>query len=218
MLKHIVCLANSYKNGGRCIAGIEIQKKDGRITIVKNIDGSPKWIRPIVGNGDDGVPESMVKQFSVLDILEIEITQQIPTGMHSENVIFTSIAKIGGIRCNKKNLSLLCDTTHPLIFGNRGKAVASEVFNKGGYSLMFIKPDNPVIQTQHDEYGHEKYRIQFTYRNNRYDLPLTDAKYMHMLQNHNVKGGDLYFTLSLGVKYEDFHYKLIAGVIELVEQ
>lgn len=217
MLKYIICLANSYKNGGRCIAGIEIQKKDGRITIVKNIDGSPKWVRPIIGNGDEGIPENMVKSFSVLDILEIEITQHAPVGMHSENVIFTSIVKKGNIRCEKRNLSLLCDTTHQLIFGNRGKAVAGEVFNNGGYSLMFIKPDNPVIQTQQDEYGHEKYRIQFTYRNNNYDLPLTDVKYIHMLQNRNIKGGDLYFTLSLGVKHGDFHYKLIAGVIAVSE-
>ena len=215
MKKYIICLANSYKNGGRCIAGVEIQKKDGRINIVKNANGTPKWIRPIVGNGNDGVPENLAQSFSMLDILEIEVVQNAPEGMHSENAIFTSVKKIERVACTENNISLLCDTIHPLIFDNKGKAVASEVFDQGGYSLMFIKPENPVLQTQVDEYGHEKYRFQFTYRNNGYDLPLTDAKYIHLLQNRNVKGGELYFTLSLGVKYGDFHYKLISRVIEL---
>lgn len=89
MKKYIICLANSYKNGGRCIAGVEIQKNDDRINIVKNVNGAPKWIRPILGNGNDGVPENLAQSFSMLDLLEIEIVQNAPDGMHSENAIFT---------------------------------------------------------------------------------------------------------------------------------
>ena len=31
MDKYILCLANSYKHGGRCIAGVEIKLKNGTL-------------------------------------------------------------------------------------------------------------------------------------------------------------------------------------------
>ena len=43
MCTRFVCLANSYKEGGRCIAGIELDENDEPIMV----DGHPKWIRPV---------------------------------------------------------------------------------------------------------------------------------------------------------------------------
>ena len=43
MDKLILCLANSYKHGGRCIAGIEVSLKEGRISIKKSSYGIPIW-------------------------------------------------------------------------------------------------------------------------------------------------------------------------------
>ena len=47
MKKHFICLANSFKYAGRCLGGIEIEMKDNKYTIVRNENGTPKWIRPI---------------------------------------------------------------------------------------------------------------------------------------------------------------------------
>ena len=41
MDKFILCLANSYKHGGRCIAGVEVELKDGVLSIVKSHYGVP---------------------------------------------------------------------------------------------------------------------------------------------------------------------------------
>ena len=57
MEKQIICMGNSYKNGGRCLAGIEIQNTASGVSIVKNNYGLPKWIRPVMANGDNGLPE-----------------------------------------------------------------------------------------------------------------------------------------------------------------
>lgn len=220
MEKKFICMANSYKNGGRCLAGIEIEQNGSTFSVVRNSDGTPKWLRPIMNNGDNGLPESLVGNFIVLDIIQIDVTSFSPNGSHSENVHFSSIRKIGRIGCNENNLACLCDTKHTVIFFNRGKAVPGEVFEGGNYSLMLIKPENPYIQVQYDDYGHEKYRIQFTHNGNQYDFPLTDPDYINLLQN-GVKSsgtrvtGDLYFALSLGVGFNDWHYKLVAGVIDL---
>ena len=121
---------------------------------------------------------------------------------------------------NEKILNSLCDTYHSLIFGNRGKAVPDEVFENGGYSLMFIRPEQPVISKKIEDDGREKYRIGFTHKGTRYDFPLTDISYIKELRsNQKACGekntGDLYLTLSLGVNFCDWHYKLVAGVVDL---
>lgn len=213
--KLIICMGNSYKNGGRCLAGIEVKKTNNGYSVVKDNAGSPKWIRPVMANDHHGIPESMVKAFGMLDVLEVNISNEVPVGAHSENVHFCNINKVG--RYNGSLLSL-CDEGHSLIFGNRGKAVSEEVFSTGGYSLMFVKPTDLFIESQQNDYGHEKYRIQFTYMGNRYDFPLTDPEYISLLQRGQRECGnrkdELYLTLSLGVNFNDWHYKLVAGVVE----
>ena len=47
MDKLILCLANSYKHGGRCIAGIEVSLQEGQLSINKSSYGIPIWIRPV---------------------------------------------------------------------------------------------------------------------------------------------------------------------------
>ena len=220
MEKKFICMGNSYKNGGRCLAGIEIEQNGSSVSVVRNSDGTPKWIRPVMSNGDHGLPEHLVGSFSVLDIIQVNVSSNSPVGSHSENVLFSSIRKVGRLGLDEKNLVPLCDNSHSVIFFNRGKAVPGEVFENGDYSLMFIKPENPMIQVQYDDYGHEKYRIQFSYKGNLYDFPLTDPEYINLLQNGTRPSGlratgDLYFTLSLGVCFNDWHYKLVAGVIDL---
>lgn len=220
MEKKFICMGNSYKNGGRCLAGIEIEQNGSSVNIVRNSDGTPKWIRPVMSNGDHGLPECLVGSFTVLDIIEVNVSSNSPVGSHSENVHFSSMKKIGKLGLRESNLVHLCDTKHSVIFFNRGKAVPGEVFENGDYSLMFIKPENPEIQVQYDDYGHEKYRIHFSHNGNQYDFPLTDPDYINLLQNGlrpcgTRKTGELYFTLSLGVCFNDWHYKLVAGVIDL---
>lgn len=213
--KLIICMGNSYKNGGRCLAGIEVKKTSNGYSVVKDNAGSPKWIRPVMANDHHGIPESLVKAFGMLDVLEVDISNEVPVGAHSENVHFCNINKVG--RYNGSLLSL-CDEGHSLIFGNRGKAVSEEVFSTGGYSLMFVKPTDLFIESQQNDYGHEKYRLQFTYMGNRYDFPLTDPEYISLLQRGQRECGnrkdELYLTLSLGVNFNDWHYKLVAGVVE----
>lgn len=56
MDKYILCLANSYKHGGRCIAGIEVTINNGTYTIVRDANGVPKWLRPISHSAAGEVP------------------------------------------------------------------------------------------------------------------------------------------------------------------
>ena len=47
MDKFFVCLANSYKHGGRCIAGVEVEWREDRWRIVRDERQMPRWVRPV---------------------------------------------------------------------------------------------------------------------------------------------------------------------------
>lgn len=214
--RSIICMGNSYKNGGRCLAGIEVEKTFGVYSIVTNRDGSPKWLRPVMINDCLGIPEHLVGTFGLFDILDVDVIGIAPTGAQNENVYFRSIVKIGHYN---GGLNSLCDNSHSLIFGNKGKAVAADDFCDVGYSLMIIKPQDLYIESQ-DGGGYEKFRMQFTYKGIRYDFPLTDPVYIRKLRNRTCSRGDrsgdeVFLTLSLGVCFNEWHYKLVAGVFDM---
>ena len=73
MDKIFICLANSFKYGGRCIAGIEINvTADNHWQIIHNADGSPHWIRPIAKDTDYGeIPEGEAIYIKLLSVVKL---------------------------------------------------------------------------------------------------------------------------------------------------
>ena len=77
--KTILCLANSRRPGGRCIAGKEV---------VDDVVGS--WVRPIRNVESEAIPEKDRRYEDgtyarVLDIIEIEFKEHLPDGHQTEN-------------------------------------------------------------------------------------------------------------------------------------
>ena len=105
-----------------------------------------------------------------------------------------------------------------MVYASVVQAVKEAIQRSQARTLHIMNDE--VITMQYDDYGHEKYRIQFSYNGTQYDFPLTDTRYIHALRSR-IKNcgqrntGDLYLTLSLGVNHYDWHYKLVAGVIDL---
>ena len=146
----MLCLANSYKCGGRCIAGIQLNKlQKGHFTIVRdpNTKG-PKWVRPISHHNDTGeIPNQEAWGIPVLSIIEITNPQPHPSTSHSEDIYYEKLICIDDpfVKPTMATLDLLIDTQHKLIFGNRGKAVTPENFQLGDYSVMLVKAINAEI-------------------------------------------------------------------------
>ena len=90
MKKHFICLANSFKYAGRCLGGIEIEMKDNKYTIVRNENGTPKWIRPISFEEHGQLPASETRHINILDIIEVDITETCPKYAHSENIHYSN--------------------------------------------------------------------------------------------------------------------------------
>ncbi len=207
-----VCLANSFKEGGRCIAGVEIIGNSCTL-----INGKPKWIRPVFQTTEHGqVPAYLVNHINLLDIVEIDITKEVPDGYQSENVQFetNSIKVIGTFPL--KDLSNLCENTTSLIFGNTDKSVSIIDIALQNNSLILINTLNYTINEVTNPFtGKTRLRIVFNYENNQYNLPITDIAFInnYQLNNKTFNKSSIFLSLSLGVQLNGMHYKLVAGII-----
>ena len=210
MATRFVCLANSYKEGGKCLAGIELDVNNNPILV----NNRPKGIRPICNNEHGEVPTHLVSQFKILDIIEIDITS-IPNELNyqSENVFFNeqSIKVIGYF--DKNNIQSLCDNRNQ-IFGNRGKAVSHDVIGDLTYSLMLIRVDNFTIneRSYEDSPDRKQIRMIFLYNGNSYDLPITDPVFLKKYEKDSSSiptDHETFLSLSLAVEWSNWYYKLI---------
>lgn len=208
-----ICLANSYKRGGRCIAGIEI---DSENNIVLNKDGNPKWIRPIANTQYGQIPNNDANNIKLLSSVGLSLVEEKHQDVHCENVMYNTIEhSIFVFPSNANFLDKLTDKTHEFIFGNRGKAVPVDTASKLDYSLMFIHVHNSRAYID-EEREKSKNRMIFTYKGQEYDLPITDPVFIEEFKKNPECFAlipDVYLTLSLGLEFEGWHHKLVAGVI-----
>ena len=210
-----VCLANSFKEGGRCVAGIALDENNN--PILEN--GNPKWVRPICNTTHGEIPIHLVANVNILDIIEIEVLSHPDLNSYqSENVLYeeSSFHLIGSY--NKNNLNILYASNH-LIFGNRGKAISEDDINRHNHSLMFIKTtDFEAYQKTYADNPKPQIRMNFTYCGNQYDFPVTDPVFLKKYQtNPDLVNtySQIDMTLSIGVEHKGWYYKLIAGIILL---
>lgn len=203
----IVCLANSFKLHGRCLAGILLD--DNNIPIKPNI-----WFRPISKTKHGEVDTAIVSHINLLDIIELEVSDFIDKNNYqSENVYFTdnSIRKIGVL--DKKYLDNMIETDS-LIFGNRKKAISKDCICFLQKSLMFIKIESYEVVLDSFQ-GKEKIKISFQYKDIHYDkITITDPFFIYEYRQNkfsNIK--PIYLSLSVAMKYNDWYTKLVAGVI-----
>lgn len=217
MKKLFVCLANSKKYSGRCIAGIELIKKETGYEVVSS-QGAPRWIRPVSSQEHGEVAGNIVDHVSLLDVVELDIVNPIPQGYQSENHLFehNTLTVVSSIEARSKSINNFLNNNIRTLFGNRGKAVPADSVDELDHSLVFIKPEEVEFRSDISYKGKDQVRATFLFSNNRYDLPVTDISFVSKYnQNPNVisECENIYFTLSLGLMHEGWHYKLIAGVI-----
>lgn len=220
MKKLFLCLANSYKYGGRCLAGIELEKGTSSYRIVRNSDGSPHWIRPIMPQGTGEIPSEKTSGIALFDVVEIDGVKAMPHNAHSEDVLFAAIHSIQSYPCTIKAIEMLCDDVHQTLLGYKEKKITPEQYLQGTFSLALIRPDHVRIScVEVDEYA--KFRVSFTYLGIEYNCSLTDPDYLRELQAYGIESlererGEMYLAVSLSQEYQGFYHKLVAGVLDMV--
>ena len=94
MNKLILCLANSYKHGGRCIAGIELELDGKKLKIVRSSYGIPVWIRPISHSSAGEVPMCDASKIAILSLVMVHNVSYAGSCSHSEDYYYESLKMI----------------------------------------------------------------------------------------------------------------------------
>lgn len=217
MEKYFICLANSYKHGGRCIAGIEVvPQSDGSLGIVRHDDGRPRWIRPVSMSANGEIPNHLAESFKIFSLVKLTDVEPCPDNAHTEDVHCTRMEICPfELSPTKDFLNQLIDTQHQAVFYFRGKSIPTTIIDRLDYSLMLIHPDNACAYCDEGR-ENSKYRMKFTYNGSNYDFPITDPVFLEQFKKIPDSYADLdgaYLVLSLGIAFEGFHYKLVATVL-----
>lgn len=204
-----VCLANSIKLNGRCIAGIVLSNAS---TPLLNF-GNPTWVRPVSELEHGEVNADLVSQVNLLDIFEMDLTKNVGKSFQSENVLFdsTSLKKIGTLQYSDL-IKFVSTSTDSKIFGNHGKSLHKDVIDSTNHSLLMFCVDEFSVQFIDSRH----LRLIFTYNDWEYDLPITDPVFIQKYNaNNQILNGrsEIYITISLAVEHNGWHSKLIAAII-----
>lgn len=223
MDKYFICLANSYKHGGRCIAGVEVQWDGEKSKVVRDERGVAKWIRPISKDTKTGeIPIFLALSVNVLDVIKLEGVEACPADAQQENVFFQKMSFTGKhYEATTQILLRFIDEAHRHVFYNYGKAVLPSDYCRGNHSILLLRVNHAEVYTDEGYSGQIRYRISFLYHGHPYDFPITDPKYQAELrQGLRATGqkGTIFITCSLGLEYEGAHFKLAASVFEIEGQ
>ena len=221
--KRIVCLANSRKLGGCCIAGKQLLD-----------EGSPgPWVRPVSAREHEEVslPESRCTDGSiprVLDVIEVPVLGEKRRDYQQENWLLDPKRKW------KKSSALPFDRLHEWADNTRELWINGVSTYQGlndqvpeqeaatfRHSLLLIPVQELALRVfaPGAGYGDSQKRVNghFTYNGIEYRLRMTDNDYEYDFLQRPVGVYSInrcFVTVSLGEPYKGNAYKLIAAIIK----
>lgn len=220
--KRLVCLANSRKLSGRCVAGKEFMR------------GKPgAWIRPVSARPTEEVSEHE-RQYEdgsdpqVLDIVDVSLLRRVPKLYQSENwLLDQSYYWVRVSRASWPLLARLADEPEVLWTnrsssreGKNDRVLESEAASLDN-SLYLIAPEELTLAvlTPQKAFGNSKRRVQarFAWKGIEYAVWVTDPLVERALlldaRDREYKIDEAFLTISLGEPFKDYCYKLAAAVI-----
>ncbi|WP_417667110.1 dual OB domain-containing protein [Pseudidiomarina sp.] len=222
MYKKFVCLANSRKVSGRCIAGKEL------------INGVyENWIRPVSERNSHEISE-VDRRYQdgstaqIFDIVGLKLKSKSAHPAQKENYTIDD-----GYYWSKEgrytdSLDFLLDDPDSLwqsdysSYNGTNDRIPTTAITAEGSSLYFIQPHNLeiVVRIEGAEFGNgkKKVRAAFSYNGDHYLISVTDPEieriYLAQGEGRYKLNGQYFMTVSLGDAWEGYYYKLAAGVFE----
>lgn len=216
----IICLANSRKRSGRCIAGLRI-------------DGNG-WLRPVTSDGPLNRRHYVLDnntETSVLDILNINLTEPVPKIYQPENWLIGDqpwhlVARPAPQRYIHLIKQFLENGSE--LFGNADDRVPLKIITERplSASLVLISPKDLRWHVTTSITGNRQIRARFNLSAAHYSLVVTDPQWEHRLipLNEGVysseqvgieENDEILLTISLGGPLHAECFKLVAAVIVL---
>lgn len=221
-VKRIVCLANSRKLNGRCIAGIELDRG-------KRVG----WIRPVSAREHEEVSEHE-RQYEdgsdprVMDIIEVPLLGARPKGYQRENWLIDAEKYWTRVdQTSWKEIRGFVDPPDPLwldshsTFNGLNDKIPLALTGRIDSSLRLVAVDQLTLSVfkPGEAFGNPKRRVQgrFRHANTAYQLWITDPVYERAYlanADGDYEIGESILTVSLGEPLNDACYKLVAAIIE----
>lgn len=220
-VKTILCLANSYKMSGRCLAGVERQP-----------DGALNWIRPVSAreHGEVSEQERMYpngRDPQVGDILDVPFLRPARHGFQTENHLLDPKRHWAfRAKATPQQIAGCIDRSGRPLWRNDGSSSRGrndrvrEVLaspTEGSLRLIEVGDLEARVALESSSYAStRKVRGAFTYAGRQYLLGVTDPLLRRRLlaepdASHTI--GRAFLCVSLGEPMGGFAYKLIAAVI-----
>lgn len=166
-----ICLANSRKLQGRCVAGIKT-------------DGSG-WIRPVTKTNDGSIPENRCRVASedldIFDVVEVEISKARSAPNQPENWVLKGtpwmlVEKLKPYDALEKISSFI--SVKPTLFGDQSDRIDFEALRlrPADSSLTLVRPSNVSWSITQNFRGRRQTRAYFKLGPYSYDLAVTDIK------------------------------------------
>jgi hypothetical protein len=209
----IICLANSYKHNGRCIAGI---------------DETGRWVRPVSSNKKRAINEATRiidgNEPQILDVLEIPLHAHGPVdGCQPENKLLEAGQWEKAGRVRPKDLLKYCEGDSVILHNNLDHVRASCFRMIPSYSwksLQLIHNENVIFEQ--DENNKVKWRANFVNsKGTALSLRVTDPVICERLEQGENISKDCLLTVSMATGWSPDKqtakrcYKFVAGVVEL---
>ncbi|GMU65240.1 MAG: hypothetical protein AMXMBFR36_15140 [Acidobacteriota bacterium] len=231
VVKRIVCLANSKKHSGRCVAGRETTAA-----------GAGPWIRPVSARPSEEVSENE-RQYEdgsdprLLDIVDIPLIRAAPHACQAENWLLDPGYYWSRVRrANWTELLPLVETPttlwvngHSTYHGQHDEipqAVADAL--PGSLYLIRVNALELYVFAPQEAFGNPKRRVQarFTHGDVTYALwvtdPIVEREYLARPDGY-YQLGECCLTISLGEPFQKsdgqpYRYKLVAAIIRRSEE
>ena len=220
-MTRIICLANSWKRGERCIAGIE--------------PGNGRWIRPISDLPDGQIPKKMRlinrMEPALLDILEIPLADTGPDfGFESENLSVLPGKWQRKGRVKPSELLPYCSQEECILHNDKRYVTVGFMQSLGvekRRTLELIKAVNFSARPIKERFeGGNKWEGSLVTENGQtLRTTITDPVFVRKLELNYRPQNSCLVTVSLSMPWrpedweedEELCWKLIAGVVELPE-
>jgi hypothetical protein len=221
VIKRLVCLANSRKLHGRCIAGRELFQGE-----------LGQWVRPVSDREHEEVSE-YERQYEdgsdpcVLDIMDVPLIRAMGNRLQPENWLLDPSkywSKVGEFKY--ENLRYLTDPKGGLWINGYNTSNGLNDFVPvddsdridGSLELIFVDGLRLRVYRPGQVYGNQKRRVQavFSFIGVGYRLwvtdPLIETRYLAQADGLHTLGSS-YLTVSLSEPLDGRCYKLVAAII-----
>lgn len=210
----LLCLANSWKEGKRCLAGVKWPELD-------------VWIRPISTDIEGGaVPTNRCRHVKLLDLIEIEISEVVNTVVYQpENMALgeSEIKRIRNLPIDEVRTDLFRLSNYPerLLGSHVRNNISESEANLGlSSSIKLIRAKCRFHQDDRNKWRAEFNLNRFGQIDERktYDLPLTDPDWTQRCNADPDWAGmnrDIFLTVSIGNEFRGSHWFLVSGVLEV---